>query len=141
MKIHTVEQFVRYAETDRMRVVHHSTYLLWFEVGRTGLLASAGFPYHELEAGGTLFPVIEFSCRFTGSADYGDNVRIDTHISSLRNRSVVFSYEVINKGTVIATGTTKHVAVDQNQKLKRLPDALCKALEDYVETRNESENH
>ena len=140
MKIHTVEQSVRYAETDRMRVVHHSTYLLWFEIGRTGLLASAGFPYHEIEAGGTLLPVIDFSCRLFGSADYGDTVRIETRISHLRTRSVVFSYEVINRGKRIATGMTRHVPMDRSQKPKRLPDSLYKALEEHAGVRSESEN-
>jgi acyl-CoA thioester hydrolase len=26
---------VRYAETDRMGVVYHANYLVWFEIGRT----------------------------------------------------------------------------------------------------------
>ena len=140
MRIHAVEQPVRYAETDRMRVVHHSTYLLWFEIGRTGLLASAGFSYRDVEAGGTLLPVIEFSCQLSGSADYGDTVRIETRISHLRTRSVTFSYDVINRGTRIATGMTRHIPVDENQKPKRLPDLLYKALEGYTGVRNEPGN-
>ncbi len=133
MKTHTVEQAVRYAETDRMQVVHHSTFLLWFEIGRTGLLAEAGFPYHALEEGGTLFPVVEYSCRISGSADYGDTVEIETRLSSVRSRSVVFSYQITNRGTVIATGATTHIAVDRDRKTARLPDALFEALRKYAE--------
>jgi len=144
VKTHSIEQDVRYAETDRMRVVHHSTYLLWFEVGRTGLLASAGFPYRELEVSGTLFAVVEYACRLTSSTDYGDAVTIETRITSLRSRSVEFSYRVFKKGEVIATGSTRHVAVDQTLKAKRIPDPLRGALEEYVDTgsdpRSEFEN-
>ncbi len=136
MRTHLIEQAVRYAETDRMRLVHHSTYLLWFEIGRTGLLAAAGFPYRDLEESGTLLPVIELGCRFTGSADYGDTVKIETRISSLRSRSVEFSYRIFNRGKLIVTGTTRHVAVDEAHKAKRLPDGLRRALEEYVEIRN-----
>jgi acyl-CoA thioester hydrolase len=132
LKAHTIEQAVRYAETDRMRVVHHSTYLLWFELGRTGLLAAAGFPYAELEASGTLFPVVVFACRLNGSADYGDTVKIETRIANLRSRSVEFSYKISNRGKVIATGMTRHVAADSSQKAKRLPDDLLRALALYV---------
>jgi acyl-CoA thioester hydrolase len=132
MKTHTIEQAVRYAETDRMRVVHHSTYLLWFELGRTGLLAAAGFPYAELEASGTLFPVVVFACRFNGSADYGDTVTIETRITSLRSRAVEFSYRILNGEKVIAAGMTRHVATDASQKAKRLPDDLLRALAVYV---------
>ena len=137
MKIQTVEQHVRYAETDRMQVVHHANYLLWFEIGRTALLESAGYPYHELEASGTRFPVIEYGCHLTGSADYGDRVRIDTHISKLRSRTVEFAYEVFNGEKRIATGMTKHVAADLDQKPRRLDAPLLDALRDYVAVSNE----
>lgn len=120
-----------------MKVVHHSTYLSWFEVGRTSLLAAAGFPYHELEVSGTMFPVIDYSCHLIGSADYGDHVRVETTITSLRSRTVEFSYRVSNQGRLIATGTTKHIAVDQDQKPHRIPDALLAALERYVEVKTE----
>ena len=132
MKAHTIQQAVRYAETDRMKVVHHSTYLLWFELGRTGLLATAGFPYPALEESGTLFPVVMFACRLNGSADYGDTVTIETRIANLRSRSVEFSYKILNQGKVIASGMTRHVAVDASQKAKRLPDDLLRALAMYV---------
>ncbi|MFQ5511480.1 MAG: acyl-CoA thioesterase [Candidatus Krumholzibacteriia bacterium] len=134
MKTHSTEQAVRYGETDRMRVVHHSTYLAWFEVGRTSLLAAAGHPYHELEASGTLFPVIEYGCRLIGAADYGDTVRVETSIESLRSRTVVFAYRAFNGGELIATGTSKHIAVDANHKPRRMDTSLVEALRDYVKS-------
>ena len=124
MTTHAIEQTVRYAETDRMKVVHHSTYLLWYEVGRTSLLEAAGFPYHELESSGTMFPVVEYTSRFVGSADYGDKVRIVVSVRSLRSRVVVFAYRIICRDKEIATGTTTHVAVDNNLKPHRMSDEL-----------------
>jgi acyl-CoA thioester hydrolase len=128
MRTHTVQQSVRYAETDRMQVAHHSTYLLWFEIGRTALLAEAGFPYDALERGGTLFPVVEYWCRMSGSVDYGDTVDIETGVANVRSRWVEFCYEVKNRGRTIARGGTKHVPVDRDKKAKRLPDGLFRAL-------------
>jgi acyl-CoA thioester hydrolase len=140
MKIFTHHESVRYAETDRMKVVHHSTYLYWFEVGRTGLLGEAGYPYHELEASGTIFPVIEFSCRLVGSADYGDRVRIETHIIALRSRSCTCSYAVFNRDGLIAAGTTLHVCVNTANKTHRLPGELLEALQSYVAPKTGSES-
>lgn len=138
MTTHTIEQTVRYAETDRMGVVHHSTYLFWLEVGRTSLLEAAGFPYHELELSGTMFPVIEYSCRLVGSADYGDHVSIETSIETLRSRTVVFKYRVLCRDKVIATASTMHIAVDRDHKPHRMADVLIAALERYVEARSEA---
>ena len=40
---------VRYAETDRMGLLHHANYLVYFEQGRTELLRSRGLAYKDLE--------------------------------------------------------------------------------------------
>ena len=40
---------VRYAETDQMGVVHHSVYVIWFEVARTALCRETGHPYVDIE--------------------------------------------------------------------------------------------
>ena len=132
MKIHRIEEAVRYVETDKMGVVHHSTYLFWFEVARTSLLAAAGHPYHELERSGTLFPVIEYSARMIGSAEYGDTVRIEAYIENLRSRSVAFAYKVYVGDKMIVTGRTFHVSVDPDHKLQRMNPEVIAALQDFV---------
>ena len=38
---------VRYAETDKMGVVYHTNFAIWFEVGRVELLRQLGFEYSE----------------------------------------------------------------------------------------------
>ena len=40
---------VRYAETDKMGIVHHANYLIWFEIGRTEFCRARGFSYREME--------------------------------------------------------------------------------------------
>ena len=45
---------VRYAETDRMGLLHHANYLVYFEQGRTELLRSRGLSYRDLEDQGFL---------------------------------------------------------------------------------------
>ena len=40
---------VRYAETDRMGLLHHANYFVYFEMGRTELLRQRGLTYREIE--------------------------------------------------------------------------------------------
>ncbi len=42
---------MRYAETDKMGVVYHSNFVIWFEVGRVELLRQLGFQYSDMETG------------------------------------------------------------------------------------------
>ena len=43
---------VRYAETDRMGLLHHANYFVYFEMGRTELLRQRGLTYREVEDAG-----------------------------------------------------------------------------------------
>jgi acyl-CoA thioester hydrolase len=43
---------VRYAETDKMGIVHHSNYPVWFEAGRTDFIKALGMPYSVIEERG-----------------------------------------------------------------------------------------
>jgi len=123
---------VRYAETDRMGVAHHSSYLLWFEIGRTGLLREAGHAYRDLETSGVRLPVLEYGCRFLKSADYDDALIIETRVRELRSRTVTFDYRVLRAGDVLAEGFTHHLCVDAANRPRRFPDAVHAAVTTFL---------
>jgi acyl-CoA thioester hydrolase len=130
--VHNELVSVRYAETDRMGVAHHSSYLLWFELARTGLLREAGHAYRDLESGGALLPVLEYGCKFLKSADYDDTLRIETRVRELRSRTVTFLYSVYRGDEHMAEGFTHHVCVDRDFKPRRFPDDAMKAMQAFV---------
>ncbi|MCH7549767.1 MAG: acyl-CoA thioesterase [Candidatus Krumholzibacteriota bacterium] len=131
MGMYTTDITVRYAETDRMGVAHHSSYLLWFELARTGLLREAGHAYRDLEADGVLLPVIEYACRLFKGADYDDTIRIETQVEELRSRSVTFRYRLFNDGVRIAEGSTRHLCVTRDNRPRRLPESVAEAIASY----------
>ena len=63
---------VRYAETDRMGLLHHANYLVYFEQGRTELLRSRGFSYKDLEDQGYLLVLTRLQVRYRSPARYDD---------------------------------------------------------------------
>ncbi|HEX6791300.1 MAG TPA: thioesterase family protein [Candidatus Krumholzibacteria bacterium] len=131
-RVHVEKVSVRYAETDRMGVAHHSSYLLWFELARTGLLREAGHAYRDLESAGVRLPVIEYGCRFLKSADYDDALAIETTVRDLKSRMVTFDYVVRRDDDVLARGFTHHVCVDSNQKPRRFPDDVLADMAAFV---------
>jgi acyl-CoA thioester hydrolase len=70
---HDVEFRVRYAETDQMGIVHHATYLIWCEVGRTDFSRARGMSYAEMERAGVLLAVSELTVRFHSAARFDDD--------------------------------------------------------------------
>ena len=114
---------VRYAETDAIGVVHHATYLVYFEEGRSEYMRAIGSDYANIEASGFQLPVTEVSVRFASSRRYGDRVKIRTWIAENRSRRLSFAYEIIapESGEVLVTGQTRHVWTDLQGRVVRLP--------------------
>src|SRR5436309_6772377 len=122
---------VRYAETDKMGVVYHANYLIWFEIGRTEFCRARGFSYRDLEEDENAFLVVaESYCRYKAPAQYDDELIIRTHITELRRRSVRFGYEIIRAadGVIIAEGETGHVVTDTTGRVISMPESYRQAL-------------
>jgi acyl-CoA thioester hydrolase len=109
---------VRYAETDRMGVVHHSNYPVWFEAGRTDFIKQMGMPYSMIEQKGAMLPLLELKCSFRGFARYEDTVVVRTNIKEYTGTRLVFHYEVIRagEGKLLTEGETMHCWTNRDLK-------------------------
>jgi len=115
---------VRYAETDRMGVVYHANYLVWFEMGRSEYCRQRGFNYLEMEEVGYRIVVAEATCTYRKPARYDDMITVKTSLSTLQRRSLCFSYQVVRKGSTetLVEGTTKHLCLDAAGRIKIIPE-------------------
>ena len=128
---HEASLRVRYAETDKMGVVYHANYLIWFEIGRTEYCRARGFSYRDMEESENAFLVVaESYCRYKAPAYYDDVLIVRTHITELRRRSLRFGYEIIREsdGVVIAEGETGHVVTDGNGRVRSMPTGFAEML-------------
>ncbi len=121
---------VRYAETDKMGVVYHANYFMWFEIGRCELLRAIGRSYREMEAEGIGLPVIEAHCEYKAPAHYDDELQVKTWGKLLSPARMEFNYEIRRPadGMLNAVGTTVHAAVDSTGRPCRLPDYIRELL-------------
>jgi acyl-CoA thioester hydrolase len=122
---------VRYAETDKMGVVYHSNFLIWFEVGRVELLRQLGFQYSEMETEDNChIPVVDLRVRYKAPAQYDDEIVVRTQIKNVRSSLLHFSYEIFREAdrTLLATGETMHIIVDNKLARTTLPEKYMKAF-------------
>jgi acyl-CoA thioester hydrolase len=131
MRSHATELRVRYAETDRMRVVYYANYLVWCEVGRVEFMRALGRSYAALESEGIGLAVSEAAVRYLAPARFDDLVRIETTLASVRSRAVTFDYVISHagSGTRLATAHTALVSIDETGRLTALPADFRAALE------------
>lgn len=94
---------VRYAETDKMAVVYHANYLLYFEDARTRFLEEIGFPYKLIEDAGYISPVVSFEVHYGQPLRYGDTAIVRTWVSESKPTKTTYSYEVFKQGDDLAT--------------------------------------
>ena len=121
---------VRYAETDKMGVVYHANYFVWFEVGRCELLRAVGKSYRDLEDAGVGLPVIEAHCEYRSPAKYDEELQVKTWGQLLSAARIEFRYKVSRPAacTVNAVGRTVHAAVDATGRPCRLPEYIQELL-------------
>jgi acyl-CoA thioester hydrolase len=128
---------VRYAETDKMGIVHHSNYFIWFEAGRTDFIKGSNISYSEMEENGILIPLAESNCKYIIGAKYEDELIIKTWVKQLTPVKVEFNYSVIreNDQKEIAKGSTLHVFVNNDFKiinLKKVNKEIFNKLESLI---------
>ena len=67
---------VRYAETDRMGLVHHSRYYPWFEIARGDFIKQSGMSYRAMEEAGVLLPLTETGAKYLDGLKYDEEAVI-----------------------------------------------------------------
>jgi acyl-CoA thioester hydrolase len=142
IKYTETELIARYQETDKMGIIHHSVYPIWFEAGRTELIKACGYPYFSLEAMGLMLPLISLSVKYISPSYYEDKVIVKSSVTQLTRTRISIGYEVVKKGNdenILCTGTTDHVftnrdlnPVNVSKKFPEVYEALNKIYERQI---------
>ena len=125
---------VRYAETDQMGYVYYGNYAAYYEVARTEVFRRLGIHYKEMEATGTMMPVLELKCKYLRPAKYDDLLTIKLLLKHKPNGSrILFEYEVYNEEqTLLNIGETTMVFVDMKTgRPTAVPDLIHEKLDEY----------
>jgi acyl-CoA thioester hydrolase len=116
---------VRYPEADPMGKLHHSRYWVYFEMGRTELLRSAGLRYRDLEEKGMFLVVARCSAAYRAPARVDDELTLTTRLARLGTVKIEHEYELRREdGTLVATAQTTLACVDRDGSIQPVPDVL-----------------
>ncbi|NOT32036.1 MAG: acyl-CoA thioesterase [Planctomycetes bacterium] len=126
---------VRYSETDQMRIVHHASYLIYMEEGRTALMRALGFPYEGVERSGFAMAVRKVDLRYRVAARYGDQIVVRTWVERFRGASIQYRCEIARESDqeVVATGSAEVACLRlEDFAPTPLPEDIRAALERYL---------
>ena len=113
---------VRYAETDAMGVVHHSSYFVWLELARVEWLKSLDIDYKQMEQEGFFLPVVQADLTYKLPAFFDDQLTIKLFPPQdcLRARFTL-TYEIFRQHNLIGKGFTVHAFINSQRKLIKPP--------------------
>lgn len=130
-------QRVAVAETDMMGVVHHGSYVAYFERGRLEYMRQRGLPYKVLVERGFHLPVVELNIRYKKPANFDDLLHVYTRLGALTRVTVRFDYQVLRPRPEPASDAAPellleaHVVlacIDDRGKPRPLPEDAVRAL-------------
>lgn len=109
---------VKYYETDKMGVTHHSNYIRWMEEARVDYLDKIGFSYAKLEESGIISPVIGVECDYKISTRFDEEVAITARVEEFKGVRLIIKYTMSNvkTGELVAFGKTKHCFINTEGK-------------------------
>lgn len=116
--------YVRYAETDAMGIVHHSSYIVYFEEGRSHYARQRGSDYASIERSGIYLTVTEINARYIKPAVYGQLLTVRCWIGEMRSRGLTFEYEILDAATreILVRGHSKHICITRDGAVTRIPE-------------------
>jgi acyl-CoA thioester hydrolase len=114
---------VRYAETDRMGLLHHANYLVYFEQARTELLRQMGMTYRDLEDQGFYLVVSKVEVKYKRPAHYDDVLTVRTTVTRTTAVRLEHKYEVFGPdGHLCCEGSSTLACVDGEGKIQPMPE-------------------
>lgn len=132
---------VRYKDTDQMGIMHHSNYIVMYEMARTEWLRDMGLTYAEIERRGIMSPIIEVQSKYLYPAFYDEVLTVKVFMDELPSARLNIGSEVYNEaGRLINAGrVTLGFMHSDTRRPCRAPEWFLAALEEYMK-RNSNDN-
>lgn len=100
----------RYPECDKMGIIHHAVYPIWYEAARMDFLAAMGFSFSDSQEYGVNPAMVDLHLQYKAPAGYPETLEITTRLVEYAPRKLKLSYELKNaSGDIINTAETFHI--------------------------------
>lgn len=112
---------VKYYETDKMGITHHSNYIRWMEEARLDFFNQLGLRYDELGKQGIISPVVSVQCQYKLPTTFPELISIDVTVESISPARYTVSYVMRNaSGKVVCEAKSEHCFINTEGKIVRI---------------------
>lgn len=127
---------VKYYETDKMGITHHSNYIRFMEEARIEWMNSIGLNYKKCEDDGLISPVLAVQCNYKKTTTFEDVIGVKVKLKKYNGLKFTIEYEMVRGDEVVATGETEHCFLSEKglpvrikREYPKLDECLNRELE------------
>jgi len=132
----TIEEHVRWSDTDRAGIIYYGQFLRFFEIAETELFRSVGLPYSEVfDRFDIWLPRVQIHFDFRKPLLLDDLIEVSAYVGRFGNKSLTLRFEVNKKGEIdlVAEGNVVLACVSRATfKSVSVPAEIIEALKPYV---------
>jgi YbgC/YbaW family acyl-CoA thioester hydrolase len=132
----TIEEHVRWSDTDRAGIIYYGQFLRFFEIAETELFRSVGLSYSDVfDRLDIWLPRVQIHFDFRRPLVLDDLIEVSAYVSRFGTRSLTLRFEVVKKGEtdIVAEGHIVLASVSRSTfKSTPLPDEMRERLRPYL---------
>ena len=103
---------VRYYETDKMGITHHSNYIRIMEEARLDWMEQLGYGFDRMEADGIVSPVVGVSCNYKKATTFKDVIEVEVKVKQISEVKLVLAYTMRVGTKLVCTAESTHCFFD-----------------------------
>lgn len=104
---------IKYYETDKMSITHHSNYVRFMEEARIYFLEQIGWGFDKIEEQGIVSPVMNINCNYKKTTTFPDVLDIYVWVEKITTCKMTFGYKFMHNDDVVFTATSMHCFLNQ----------------------------
>jgi acyl-CoA thioester hydrolase len=132
----TIEEHVRWSDTDRAGIIYYGQFLRFFEIAETELFRAVGLPYSEVfDRFDIWLPRVQIHFDFRKPLVLDDPIKVSAYVGRFGNKSLTLRFEVTKKGEtdLVAEGHVVLACVSRSSfKSVLVPTEIIEALKPYL---------
>lgn len=131
----TIEEHVRWSDTDRAGIIYYGQFLRFFEIAETELFRAVGLPYSEVfDRFDIWLPRVQIHFDFRKPLVLDDPIEVSAYVGRFGNKSLTLRFEVTKKGEtdLVAEGHVVLACVSRSTfKSVAIPAEIIRSLTPY----------
>tara|TARA_Y100000766_G_C18808946_1_gene556979 strand:+ start:179 stop:532 length:354 start_codon:yes stop_codon:yes gene_type:complete len=112
-----------------MGLVHHGSYINYFEEARISWISNLGFSYSDMEKSGIILPVSKLNVNYLKPSYFDDELDICVELAELPTSRLIFNYTIMKDNDIVVKGNTVLAFLNkETKKPVRCPDYMLEKV-------------